>query len=260
MTTTYETIDYLLDLSQSKINAAKTLSFEPYEPTGVIDSDLLEWDFKASYYTSEDYAILHDEFVFDGKEGATYDIFSRSFFDPFILLLYDNLGNVIATDENKGSYGSDIIFDFVAPYTGKYYINASWDQGIADAHKFVSVSVYEDVDTIPAVPPPTLPPLIEEPGLQPDTGRDNSKAGSTVIDNRDKIFNWAEHFFPDLLPESSESIEIFGYYARTYSNGNAVGAKDGSIYFYNGSEGASDNLSLVGSVTGFLFQAVNDGF
>jgi len=145
---TYATLDYLQDLSTTKINSAKALTFQPYQPS----SPLINWDNSASFSTSAYYAPLSDNFVFNAVEGATYDIFSSSFFDPFILLLYDNFGNVIAHDDGSGIYGSDYIFNFVAPYTGKYYVSASWYQGSASSHKFVSLRVYEDIDTISQQP------------------------------------------------------------------------------------------------------------
>ena len=79
-------------------------------------------------------------------KGESYDIFSSSYFDPFILLIYDKNGKVVGADRDQGTYGMDEIFDFRPPYTGTYFINASWDQGLAQGHRYVSVSVYEDVD------------------------------------------------------------------------------------------------------------------
>lgn len=236
----YITIDYLPDLTASGMSSARQLVFNKYEPVSGINSALLGWDNSAYFSTSEDYALLHDEFIFEGKEGATYDIFSSSFFDPFILLLYDNKGNVIATDKDDGSYGSDMIFNYVAPYTGKYYIAASWDQGYADAHKYVSVSVYEDVDTIP-----------------------KSTATTTTIQvtsNVDRIFNWAESVHPDLFPSHTESQDVFGYHARIYSNGNALGEKNNNIYFYDGGSDGTGEIYLVGKELSFLVQAASAGF
>ncbi|WP_087459792.1 hypothetical protein [Oleiphilus messinensis] len=92
--------------------------------------------------------MLRDTFTFLGIKGATYDVFSRSFFDPFILRIFDQYGNTVAVDTDQLEYGKDVIFDYVAPYTGWYYVSASWDQGEADSHKYVSLSIYEDIDTV----------------------------------------------------------------------------------------------------------------
>lgn len=255
MTTTYKTFDFLDDLSQSQMNSARTFTFEPYVPVLNVSNSLLGWDYGAGFYTSEDYAILRDEFVFDGKEGATYDIFSYSFFDPFVLLLYDNFGNVIATDENEGTYGSDMIFNFVAPYTGKYYIDASWYQGFADAHKFVSVSVYEDVDTIPSPPSPPVEPesatLINPVPVDVAPQTDN---------DIDRIFNWGESIYFNLFPEHHDSLDVFGYYARLYSNGDALGEQNGNIYYYDGGADGTGNITLIGAISDFLPQVEATGF
>jgi hypothetical protein len=140
---TYPTLDYLPDLSTTEMLGAKPLTFTPYTPS----YSGIAWDNSAFYSTSQDYAILYDDFYFTGKAGATYDVYSSSFFDPFILRVFDNLGNTIAVDDNTGTYGTDHT-EFVAPYSGRYYLTASWNQG--SYYKYSSISVYEDVDT--AVP------------------------------------------------------------------------------------------------------------
>lgn len=112
------------------------------------------WDYQARYSTSAQYAILNDLFVVTLKAGTTYDLFSSSYFDPFILTLYNSSGAVIAADSDGGTYGSDMIFHFVPTVTADYYISASWDQGAAASHRYVSVSVYEDSIPSTVAPPP----------------------------------------------------------------------------------------------------------
>ncbi len=148
--------DFIPPLSQTERNTAIRLDFKTYLPATPI-SPLIGWDNHAYYGTSEKYAILDSTFVVNLKQGATYDFFSSSFFDPFILQLHDSTGRVIEVDQGQGSYGMDMIFDFVPQVSGNYYISASWDQGNAAAHRYVSVSVYEDLDTIPVLTPPVLP-------------------------------------------------------------------------------------------------------
>ena len=147
---------YLPGIKKVEMQSANRLIFEPYNDT---TSDLIGWDNQAYDGTSKDYAVLDDLYVAKFQGGATYDIFSHSFFDPFILTLYDKDGDVVAIDNDKGSYGTDIIFNFEAEYTGDYYINASWDQGIY--YNYVSISVYEDLDTISSFPEPTPEPTPE---------------------------------------------------------------------------------------------------
>jgi len=123
---------------------AITLSFEPYDSSGTE----LGWDNYAIYVTSRDYALLYDDFKIYLNEGATYDIFSSSYYDPIILMVYDSNGiPVVANSEsNDLYYGTDIIFDFVAPKSDWYYINASWDQGVYFNN--VELSIFEYIDSM----------------------------------------------------------------------------------------------------------------
>ena len=137
----------LPDLEPALLNSAITLTFGPYQ-----DTLNTGWENSAFYGTSEDFALLDSTFRFYAIEGATYDIFSTSYFDPFNLTLYDQNGAVIATDESEGdpgsTYGTDYISDYQATYTGYHYVGASWDQGSTAGNMFVSLAVYEDLDTI----------------------------------------------------------------------------------------------------------------
>jgi hypothetical protein len=205
------------------------------------------WDNSVMVYGSEDYAILHSIYSFQATEGATYDFFSWSYFDPFLLRIYDQNGNTIEVNDeiddmsapiNGVVYESDIIFEWVAPYTGTYYVDANWWQG--DYYTFYNLSVYEDVDTISTSVPVVVDPVEE-------------------IDDRsdiDHIFNWGELVYSDLLPEHQASIEDYhGYYARIYSNGDAVGEKDGNIYYYDGGSNGIGEVLLVGTVSDLLSQS-----
>lgn len=150
----YPTLDYLPDLTPSEMSSARTLTFAPYSVSGI------DWDVRANAYGSENYAILHALYTFTAVAGATYDLYSTSFFDPFVLIVYDAQGNaIVANDEsNDGSdvylvdayYSQDIIYDWVAPYSGTYFVNASWHQG--SYYTFYSLSVYGDLDTAVVLP------------------------------------------------------------------------------------------------------------
>lgn len=136
----------LFFLTDAERANANFLTFENYVPPP--DLSLITWDYQASFSTSADFASLDDIFAFNAISGATYDIFSNSFFDPFILQLYDQSGNLLALDSGEGSYGTDWIQDYVATYSGIHYIDASWHQGSAQSNKYASVQVYEDIDTV----------------------------------------------------------------------------------------------------------------
>lgn len=150
--TPYATLDYLSDLTATEMSAARSLSFSPSS------TNTIGWDNTASIAGDDNNAILRDTFVFNAKNGATYDIFSTSFFDPYLLRIFDNLGNVIVANSEDDDYSrqfirdafynNDSIFDWVAPYTGNYFVKASWNQG--SFYKFYSLIITEDVDTVPA--------------------------------------------------------------------------------------------------------------
>jgi hypothetical protein len=138
---------YLPSLSNTAMSTAKELSFTLY--TNPMPQYPNTWDNRAYYST---YEYTSEIFKISMKEGATYDLFSDSFFDPFILMIYKNDGTPVAanSENNDYSYDADDIFDFIAPYTGDFYIDASWHQG--SYYKSAYLSVYEDIDTIPVVP------------------------------------------------------------------------------------------------------------
>lgn len=71
----------------------------------------------------------------------------------------------------------------------------------------------------------------------------------------DRLFDWAEITFADLFPNHAASQEIEGYHARIYESGNALGERNGNIYFYD-----SHSITLVGTVDDFLPNAIAAGF
>lgn len=247
-------------LTDSEMAGANLLTFEEYEP--VVESNWITWDNNAYFGTSQKYALLDDLFVFSAIEGATYDIYSHSYFDPFILMAYDDEGVIIATDDGSGSYGSDHI-EFVADETGIFYLSASWDQG--SYNDYVSISVYEDIDTATVTisepePEPEVVSTVEEDENQTDETTDTTEESgpelfpSIEADSTfdiELLFDWAEQTYSTLLSEEQESIDFFGYHARMYTNGNAIGEQDGNIYFYDGGEGGSNTIQLVGTAEAF---------
>lgn len=148
----YTTLDYLPDLTATEMNTAGTLTFKPYA-----GSNSVGWDITAEAYGDEKYAILHDTYRFTATEGATYTLISTSYFDPFLLRIFDVSGNtIVANDEGDDGadflisgtyYSNDIIFNWKAPYTGTYYVQANWNQG--SFYTFYALIINADVDTAP---------------------------------------------------------------------------------------------------------------
>ncbi|WBS01031.1 DUF4214 domain-containing protein [Pseudoduganella sp. SL102] len=86
-------------------------------------------------------------FSFTAVAGALYTVTSESWFDPYNLVLYDDDGFALAEDDGWGPIGQDGL-SFIAPYSGTYYVDASWDQ--ADPPRsMVDLEILEDLDTVP---------------------------------------------------------------------------------------------------------------
>lgn len=343
----YRIIDYLGDLTISQIDSATPLTFVQYVPPINGVGTMLEWDFKAFFSATIDSTNSRNMFAFEGTVGATYDILSESFFDPFVLQLFDHQGKGIAKDDGSGIYGMDHI-KFTAPYDGIYYVDASWRQGFTDIDQYTSLSVYEDLDTIPPLSTRSSPivsvfspanaatgvsvdsniVLVFNEAIQRGSGSISIKtaeniliesfdarasnnlfiSGNTLIINPtnnlsnntqffvtldsgaikdlagnssseiksysfttlspipdttpsiDRIFNWGENKYPDLFSNHPESQDIFGYYARIYSNGNAIGEQNENIYFYDGGKDGTKDTVLIGTIADFLPLALSAGF
>ncbi len=148
----YATLDHLSDLTFSQMAGARTLAFEPHFAAGT------GWDRVASVTGFNSGALLHSIYKFTAVAGATYDLFSTSYFDPFLLRVFDSQGNAIVANHEADdgaplvlsgvSYDQDVIFNWVAPYSGTYYVEASWNQG--NFYKYYSLNIYEDKDTASA--------------------------------------------------------------------------------------------------------------
>jgi len=141
---TYSTLDYRYQLTPSEMDWAWQLDLRP-----VHDPELGQYYGRTAHYSTYDpYASQDDIFVFHATRGMAYTVQSGSYFDPLDLRIYDDGGREIVSDDGSGAYGYDYAA-FVAPYTGWYYIDASWSQDYYDTH--VSLNVYED--RVPAYPP-----------------------------------------------------------------------------------------------------------
>jgi hypothetical protein len=234
----YSTIDYLSDLTPAERSNAIPLQFTKVSTD---TNHKTGWDFQAAVNGDEDNALTHSIYSFKAYEGATYDIYSVSSFDPYLVKIFDEQGNTIEAnleqndpaDFNLGGvlHGVDKIAEWVAPYTGTYYVEAGWNQGTFN--KFYSLSVNENMDTISSEPI-------------------SAKAG--------RIFNWAEDEYSILFPNHPETEIISGFHARIYDSGAALGEKDGNMYFYDGAAGGSNSIILLGTVSDFLPQVLAEGF
>lgn len=132
----YPTLDHLDDLTPFEMDWARELDF-----VRVLDPGLGEfYGYTARYSTVDPYASLDDIFAFYGRAGMDYTVQSGSWHDPFLLRIHDDLGNAIAVDDGSGAYGYDYA-SFVAPYSGWYYVNASWNQDSVDT--YASINIYE---------------------------------------------------------------------------------------------------------------------
>ncbi len=86
----YITLDYLSDLTSSEKYNAGYLAFSPST------SNSNGWDYTANVYGVESYALSHSIYYFKAFEGATYSLFSTSYFDSYFLIVYDLYGNAIS--------------------------------------------------------------------------------------------------------------------------------------------------------------------
>ncbi|MBB3222762.1 DUF4214 domain-containing protein [Pseudoduganella umbonata] len=136
----YDAIPYLPLLHVAEMNDARHLLFGPR-----LGDD--GYDNEAVYASTVPGEGSFPVFSFTAVEGALYTVTSESWFDPYHLVVYDNMGNPIAEDDGWGPAGQDGL-SFIAPYTGKYYADASWQQGYAPDGG-VELAILEELDTVP---------------------------------------------------------------------------------------------------------------
>lgn len=213
----------LPNLTSSQMVSAQQITFQKSAPNGA------GWDVEANIAGRESNALLHSLYKFNASEGDTLDLFSVSFLDPFLLRVYDKSGNILVTNNESNDpadskfmvdgvgHGVDFVEDFMATYTGTYYVEASWNQG--SFYTFYDLIIGVDADT-------------------------------TLDQRADKIFSWAENQYSDLFSGHPQSLEIAGYHARIYADsGTALGMDGtGDIYFY---DAWTEIITLVGTVNDF---------
>lgn len=138
---TYSILPQYAPLNSFEINSATPLPLSPYDPgNGAVSN----FDNAAQYQANYAGAAANPMFSWQGQAGAVYSVTSGSYIDPGLLLVFDSNGNAIAEDDGGGAYGSDHV-SFVAPYTGTYYVDASWIQGNQGDQQNVSLSILENL-------------------------------------------------------------------------------------------------------------------
>ncbi|WP_342118019.1 DUF4214 domain-containing protein [Pseudoduganella sp. OTU4001] len=135
----YTTIPYYTKLTQYEMNNAPRLPLTAYTAHNYENAV----QYTANYAGAAGAAV----FSFNAIEGAMYSLSSTSYKDPDVLLVFDDRGNAIAEDDLTGGWGYDHV-TFVAPYTGTYYVDASWWQGAGSGQQAVTLSIYEDLGTL----------------------------------------------------------------------------------------------------------------
>ncbi|QGZ38604.1 uncharacterized protein DUF4214 [Pseudoduganella flava] len=136
----YETLPYLPLLDYADMDDAAHLTFRPRFAGDAYEN-------QAGYASSDPAAGNHPVFSFTAVAGALYTVTSDSYDDPYNLVLYDDDGYPIAEDDGWGAIGQDGLA-FIAPYSGTYYVDASWHQGGWAPYSDVSLDILEDLDTI----------------------------------------------------------------------------------------------------------------
>lgn len=172
MAATYKTLDYIDDLRSSDISKAIQIDFvkkdvnpnwkDHINDDNVFhymaltaeknDADFPKWDLSASNSPVQTHWLSLSTNItkFNATESLSYDIFSASYFTPYAIKIYDSSGNAIALGTNKvtlfNDFGAIKINDFIAPYSGLYYIDAGWHQGSGIGYEMVSLDIYADTD------------------------------------------------------------------------------------------------------------------
>ncbi|MCE3261373.1 MAG: hypothetical protein K0R43_452 [Pseudoduganella sp.] len=135
----YTTIPYFTKLTQYEMANAARLPLTAYDAHNYENAV----QFTANYAGAAGAAV----FSFNALAGAVYSLSSTSYKDPDVLLVFDDRGNAIVEDDQTGGWGYDHL-TFVAPYTGTYYVDASWWQGAGAGQQAVTLSIYEDLGTL----------------------------------------------------------------------------------------------------------------
>ncbi|MBV5309165.1 DUF4347 domain-containing protein, partial [Chromatium okenii] len=232
-TVSYPTLDYMPDLTSSQMSGARSLTFAPYTSTS--------WDSKAGAYGSESGASSHSIYTITATAGQVYDLYSVSYFDPYSLTVYDSLGNAIVTnaesddpaDYNLGDayYGVDWLNDWTAPYSGTYYVDASWHQG--SYFTFYDLMIYKNKST-------TVLPTLSLSSLSPSSVSEGNSGSTSMMVNVTRT--------GDLSSTSSASWSVVGA-AATASDFLSGVLPTGTVNFAAGQASATATINIAGDTT-----------
>ncbi|ATQ76878.1 hypothetical protein CR152_21895 [Massilia violaceinigra] len=139
---TYKTIDSLPDLSEAQMRLAQNLAFAPVSIPGAVTG----WDLSALFWEFAARTPGDDVFAFSATAGSVYDIHSTSARDPSVIKVYDRFGNAITAEydlENRGDHAA-YMNDFIAPYSGIYYVSAGWIQTAESPYVTVFIAADEN--------------------------------------------------------------------------------------------------------------------
>ena len=152
---TYQTLDFLPDLTLSQRTAARLLNYESM-PANTRGADYIAYEAN-NLGGVQSRSILK----FQGTAGAKYWIWSWSSLDPAGLTVYDLDGNALVTNDERSDPATSgvSVYDYInawtAPYSGVYYVDAAWRQGAASLWHGVEI----DEDRNPPNSPPTASDL-----------------------------------------------------------------------------------------------------
>ena len=126
----YLTLDYVPKLTSAQLSGARVYDITPIARNA--DGD----DYTGFFPAPDRAATLNPIFKFEAIQGVGYKFTSFSFLDPVNLAIYDRNGvALVANDEgddsgtfktNGLSFEVDYITGWYAPYSGTFYIDASW--------------------------------------------------------------------------------------------------------------------------------------
>jgi hypothetical protein len=126
-------------LSQSQMDGALQLGLYTYGLAG--------YESVVQYVAEYPIGAAEAIFSWQAAAGAVYTVQSTSYYEPGLLRVYDQAGNPVVDDDATGLPGSDHL-TFIAPYSGIFYISPSWVQGTVQGQHGVTLSVYEDLNTV----------------------------------------------------------------------------------------------------------------
>ncbi|MDQ1812481.1 DUF4214 domain-containing protein [Massilia sp. CCM 9210] len=145
---TYKTIDSLPDLNATQMRLAQNLAFVPVS----MPSPIADWDLQTYFMDFAARTPGDDVFAFSATAGSVYDIHSRSARDPSMIKVYDRFGNAIAAEYDLEVHGdhSAYLDNFIAPYSGIYYVSAGWVQSAESPN--VTLFITADENPVADVP------------------------------------------------------------------------------------------------------------